>query len=116
MSSPIHGLRMRWTTSSAWYLPPPPPAAPPPRPTPAADERPTRDAARDTATPDPATGRRDDHLQRDRGSRRVGGGHARLVVGVDRLRARLGGRDLVGGSDRVAVLRQGPRDAREARA
>src|SRR4029077_17835670 len=47
-----------------------------------ADERPTRDAARDTATPDPATGRRDDHLQRDRGSRRVGGGHARLVVGV----------------------------------
>src|SRR6476660_7819476 len=81
------------------------PAAPPPRPTPAADVCPARDASRNTATPNPAAGRRNDHLQRDRGGRRVGRRQARRVVGADRLRARLGRRDLVGGRGGLAVLR-----------
>src|SRR5436190_892337 len=76
----------------------------------------TRAAARDTATANPATGRRNNHLQRDRGGGRVDRGHARLILGVDRLRTRFRRRDLVGRRGCLAVLRQGPRDAGEGRA
>ena len=65
--------------------------------------------ARRACPPHPPAGRRDDHLQRRRGDRRVGRGHPGVVDGVGRIRSGLGDRGFVGGRSRVAVLGEGSR-------
>ncbi len=58
--------------------------------------------------PHSPAGGRDHRLQRGRGGGRACRRHQGVVVGADRLRTRLRGRDLVGGRRRLAVLGHDP--------